>query len=189
MGAMRRPLALALLTAAALLTAWLPAAAAAQEPSPPSAAEASGPGEAPQAQAGPQVTIEAVEIAAPEGTKLGRESLARLTVKLANHGAKTASVLAFTVEVAGMELPVYRNQVFLKPIPPGESVELALYNFWTGESGRPAPADGKLVVDVTLREARWVEVTEEEGTEVWTPGEPVAGLPVSASATVALAGS
>lgn len=178
---------LALLAAAALLAPWLPAAAAAQD-DPPAASE-EGAAEAPQPLVKPLLTIESVEVGAPEGKQLGPESLARLTVKLANHGKETASVLAFTVEVAEQELPVYRNQVFLKPVPPGEPVELALYNFWTGETGRPAPADGKLTVEVTLREARWVEVTQEEDTEVWTPGDPVAGLPVSASVTVALSGS
>jgi len=173
---------LTLLAAAVLLTSWLPGAAAQETPA-PSSDEASA--DAPK----PMVTIASVEVAAPAGKTLGPDTLARLTVKLANRGTRTASVLAFTVEVAGHELPVYGNQVFLKPIPPGEPVELQLYNFWTSETGRPAPADGKMKVEVTLREARWVEVTQEEDTEVWTPKEPVEGLPVSASTTVALSGS
>jgi len=173
---------LVLSAAALLLTSWL-AGAAAGEDAPPPADDAAA--EAPK----PMVTIEAVEVTAPEGKKLGPDTLARLTVKLANRGTRTASVLAFTVQVAGHELPVYTNQVFLKPIPPGDPVELPLYNFWTSETGRPAPADGKMKVEVTLREARWVEVSQEDDTEVWTPKEAVEGLPVSASTTVTLSGS
>jgi hypothetical protein len=71
-------------------------------------------------------------------------------------------------------------------------VELALYNFWTGETGRPAPADGKLSVEVSLREAKWMErsVEQAEGeppVDVWTPTGMVEGLPVTASTVVTLA--
>ena len=67
---------------------------------------------------------------------------------------------------------------------------IALYNFWTSESGRPAPADGRVEVLVRLREARWVEVSEveEDGetVEVWTPVGDVAGLPQTVSVTLEL---
>lgn len=168
------------LAAAALLLAALPPATHAQEPASPSS-------EAPAERPASLLTLEAVEVRGPEGQALGPESLARLTVKLANRGERTASALVFTVRVAGSELPVYRNQVFLKAVPAGGTAELPLYNFWTGETGRPAPTSGKLEVEVTLREARWVEVKDEEGVEVWTPVGPVEGLPVAASTVVTLA--
>lgn len=167
----------AALALAVLLT--VPAfAVSAQEEAPPPEAEA------PE----PLLSLEAVTVEGPPtGAPLGLESLARLTVSIANRGEEIASSLVFTVTVAGRELPVYRNQVFLKAIPPGGTTELALYNFWTGETGRPAPADGKLPVEVTLTEARWTEVSEDDdGVEVWTPLGPVVGLPVSASTVVTL---
>lgn len=163
-----------LLTVPLLLA--LPASAARAQDETPDAPE----------EAKPLVTIESVEVRPPEGRSLGPETLARLTVKIANRGEKTASALAFTVTVAGHDLPVYDRQVFLKSIPAGETTELALYNFWTGETGRPAPAGGKLEVEVTLREARWMEVSEEDGAEVWTPVGEVEDLPSSASTTVQL---
>lgn len=164
-----------LLLLALLLTSPLAPHARAQDEAP----------DAPE-DAKPLLTLESVEVRPPEGRSLGPETLARLTVQIVNRGEKTASALAFTVTVAGHELPVYARQVFLKSVPAGETTELALYNFWTSETGRPAPADGKLEVEVTLREARWMEVSEEEGAEVWTPVGEVAGLPSSASTTVQL---
>ncbi|MYJ26893.1 MAG: hypothetical protein F4080_15525 [Holophagales bacterium] len=85
---------------------------------------------------------------------------------------------------------MYENQLFLQVIEAGESEQIALYNFWTSESGRPAPADGRVEVLVRLREARWVEVSEveEDGetVEVWTPVGDVAGLPQTVSVTLEL---
>ena len=133
------------------------------------------------------LALETVRIEVPvPGEPPGPESLVRLTVAIANRGERIASALVFRVEVAGQELPVYRNQVFLKAIPPGGTTELRLYNFWTGETGRSAPADGKLAVVVTLEEASWMEVADEEGVEVWKPLGAVEGLPVTASTVVAL---
>ena len=136
----------------------------------------------------PLLTLAGVKVEGPvPGEAPGPESLVRLTVEIANRGEEIASALVFTVTVAGQPLPVYEKQVFLKAIPPGGTTELRLYNFWTGETGRPAPADGKLPVEVTLTEARWMDVsTDEEGVEVWKPLGEVEGLPVSASTVVAL---
>lgn len=163
------------------LIPWPTAVAASDQAEPPPPA-----GEASAETPKPLLTLESVEVRGPEGRPLGPDALARLTVKLANRGEKIASALVFTVEVEGQELPVYRNQVFLKAIPPGETIELPLYNFWTSETGRAAPADGELDVAVTLREARWMEHSEEEGAEVWTPVGEVEGLPASASTVVKL---
>lgn len=163
-------------TIAVLLT--LPALAVrAQEVAPPET-------EAPA----PLLTLAGVEVEGPTpGEAPGPESLVRLTVEIANRGEEIASALVFTVTVAGQPLPVYEKQVFLKAIPPGGTTELRLYNFWTGETGRPAPADGKLPVEVTLTEARWMDIsTDDEGVEVWKPLGEVEGLPASASTMVTL---
>lgn len=169
---MRRPSLIAL----AVLLTFAPALAA-QEEAPPEA-------EAPK----PLLTLEGVRVEGPPtGEVPGPETLVRLTVEIANRSEDIASALVFTVTVAGQDLPVYENQVFLKAIPPRGSTALPLYNFWTGETGRPAPADGQLPVEVTLTEARWMEVSEdEEGVEVWKPLGYVEGLPVSASTVVEL---
>ena len=167
------------LPALAVLLIVLASALPAQDEAPPPEAAA----EAPE----PLLALEAVKVEGPPtGEAPGPETLVRLTVSIANRGEEIASALVFQVTVAGQELPVYRDQVFLKAIPPGETTELRLYNFWTGETGRPAPADGKLPVEVTLTEARWTEVVDEEGVEVWKPLGPVEGLPVSASTVVTL---
>ncbi len=135
----------------------------------------------------PEVLIERLEVDPPSP---GRETLCRLTATVRNGGGRAAYAFGFDVELNGQPLPVYEKQLFLQVIEAGESEEVALYNFWTSESGRPAPADGKLEVLVRLREARWVEVSEavEDGetVEVWTPVGEVAGLPQAVSLTLEL---
>ena len=109
-------------------------------------------------------------------------------MKIRNAGDKIASRLGFAVSLNGQDLGVYGNQIFMYPVPPGASEEIALYNFWTTESSRGMPADGKLEVRVTLREATWTTVateTDDEGEiEVWTPIGPVENLPSSHSITL-----
>lgn len=120
----------------------------------------------------------------------GPETLCRLVATIDNRGSQAVYSFGFDVELNGRALRVYEQQLFLQVIEPGESAEVALYNFWTSEQGRPAPADGKLEIVVRLREARWVEVTqvEEDGetVEVWTPVGEVAGLPQIARRTLVL---
>ena len=71
-------------------------------------------------------------------------------------------------------------------VPVARRIPISL-DFWTTETGRPAPADGKLRVTVTLRAAQWVGITtEDDGTEVWTLGEAVPGLPVTQELVVPL---
>lgn len=190
-----RPLSFSVL---ALALAFGPVPGQAQEPE--AAEPAPEAADAPPANEGSEdraeealLALEEVIVRGPvEGKAPGADTLVRLSVRIANRGEQIASALAFTVEVAEQELPVYTNQVFLKPIPPGETVELALYNFWTGETGRPAPADGKLAVEVALREAKWMNRSVEEGAEgeppveVWTPTGTVENLPVTASTVVTL---
>lgn len=142
--------------------------------------------EKPAAPASP-LAIEAIEI---EPKEPGADTLCRLRVKVRNDGPRHASSLAFAVTVGGHPLSVYRNQLFMYALAPGASTEVRLYNFWTTETGRPAPADGKLAVEVALTEARWLKIgTDAEGVEVWEPLEPVPGLPVRKSLTLALKGA
>ncbi|MYA08982.1 MAG: hypothetical protein F4060_13820 [Holophagales bacterium] len=135
----------------------------------------------------PEVVFTGFEVtpAAP-----GPETLCRLVATIDNRASRAVYSFGFDVELNGRALPVYEQQLFLQVIEAGESAEVALYNFWTSEQGRPAPADGKLEVVVRLREARWVEVTdvEEDGetVEVWTPVGDVDGLPQTASRTLEL---
>lgn len=116
------------------------------------------------------------------------DTLCRLRVRLTNAGDEIASRLAFAVSLNGQDLAVYGNQIFMVPIEPGTTQEVSLYNFWTTETSRPMPADGKMRVEVTLKEAAWTRVSEEadeEGPiEVWSPVGPVEDLPSSASITV-----
>lgn len=129
------------------------------------------------------LTVEAIEVKPPNP---GPDTLCQLRVRVKNAGPRQTSALAFEVRVGGQELPVYRKQLYLQTIAPGATGEVRLFNFWTSETGRPAPADGKLKVEVALKEARWVEVKQEGGAEVWRPGGPVEGLPALATLTVAL---
>jgi hypothetical protein len=114
----------------------------------------------------------------------GTDTLCELRVDVANEGDRIASQLGFTVEVNGQELPVYRNQLFMQRLDPGKTASVRLYNFWTSETSRPAPKDGKYRIEVTLREAKWYEIATQEGVEDWTPLSAVPGLPVTASLTV-----
>ncbi len=129
----------------------------------------------------PQVTIEQVEIdpAAPAA-----DTLCKLKVTLKNHGSEVASQLDFKVSINGTELPVYRNQLFMYPLEPGKAAELKLYNFWSTETSRPMPPDGKLTVEVSLVGAQWTKISMEDDVEVWEPLGEVPGLPHSRSVTL-----
>ncbi|HVS01469.1 MAG TPA: hypothetical protein VMT16_01755 [Thermoanaerobaculia bacterium] len=153
-----------------LLGAGLLAAAslAAQAPAEPAAPAAASP-----------LQLVAVSVTPPAP---GPDTLCQLRVTLRNDGDRQISQLAFAVAVNGHDLPVYGNQLFMDAIPPGGEAEVRLYNFWSTETGRPAPADGKYRVEVTLREAHWYRIEMEEDVEVWTPLGEVPGLPVRAAA-------
>ena len=139
------------------------------------------------AQDEPEVVLSGIDVtpAAP-----GPETLCKLTATISNAGSRAVYSFGFDVEVDGHSLPVYEKQLFLQVIEAGESEEVALFNFWTSETGRPAPADGRLDVLVRLREARWVDVSEveEDGetVEVWTPVGEVPGLPQTVERTLEL---
>ncbi|HEV8629351.1 MAG TPA: hypothetical protein VGV61_03470 [Thermoanaerobaculia bacterium] len=138
------------------------------------------PGGAAERPAAAPIAITAVTVtpAAPAA-----DTLCQLRVELDNHGDRVISQLAFTVKVNGQELPVYRRQLFMQRVDPGRRTQLRLYNFWSSETGRPAPADGKYKVEVSLVEAQWFRIGMEDGVEVWTPLGPVPGLPVNGVAT------
>lgn len=137
-----------------------------------------------EGETAPQVTVEAVIV---EPDNPGPDTLCRLKVKLRNAHDQVASQLGFTVAINGRALPVYANQLFYYPLEPGGTTEMPLYNFWTTETSRPAPADGKLSITVTLDEAEWMGISVgEDGVETWKPLGAVAGLPSSASITLKL---
>ena len=133
----------------------------------------------------PLVTITEVTV---EPESPAADTLCRLRVRLRNTGEQIASRFAFAVSLNGQDLGVYRNQVFMYPVPPGTTEEISLYNFWTTETSRAMPADGKLRVEVTLKEAVWtrseMETDEKGEIEVWTPQGPVENLPTSAAVTL-----
>jgi hypothetical protein len=143
-------------------------------------AAAALPAEAPS----PPLTLEAVKIepAAPRP-----DTLCHLTVTLKNAGAQRASSLEFKVKVNGQEVAAYQKRLFLTPVEPGATRDLRLFNFWSTETGRPAPINGKLNVEITLGRAAWVQKTSRDGAEVWTPAGEVPGLPVSKSVTLPMA--
>lgn len=128
------------------------------------------------------LAVEAVRVTAAgddPDRPITADTLCRLRVAIRNDGDRPASHLDFVVTVNGRELAIYDKHTFHYPLPPGEVTEVPLYNFWTTESGRPAPGDGKYRVEVALTRARW----HEAGDEVTVLGE-VPGLPRKASTVV-----
>ncbi len=138
-----------------------------------------------EAEATPQVTLETIIVDPPAPAV---DTLCRLNVSIKNTGEETVSQFGFTVKIDDVELPVYINQLFMYPVEPGETTEIPLYNFWSTETSRPAPADGKLRVEVTLREAEWKKIEMEGDTEVWTPIGAVEGLPSTQQLTLEMSG-
>jgi hypothetical protein len=131
----------------------------------------------------PGLTLESVKV---DPASPGPDTLCKLSVTVKNAGAKTASALGFRVKVDGKELAVYKNELFFRPVAAGGTTEIKLHNFWSSETGRPFPTGGRMTVEVTLAEARWMDVKTENGAEVWTPVGAVEGLPVSKSVTLTL---
>lgn len=170
-----RTLAARALTFALAASLLAPAASHATEPQKPGRETGKEP---------PPVTLEAVRA---EPTRPGG-GLWRLAVEVRNAGSRPASAFAFQVRIGGRELPVYRDQVFLHPVAPGAKETIPLYNFWVEETGRPAPGDGRLEVEVTLREAGWIEIEKKDEAEAWKPGGPVEGLPVAKTVVLSLPG-
>lgn len=136
-----------------------------------------------QDKARPVLTLEAVQV---EPAAPGPDTLCRLRIKVRNAGTRRASAFELTVKVNGKELPAYKNRLYLDPVEPGATEEIRLFNFWSTEGSRPAPADGKLTVEVTLDRASWVNRETKDGAEVWSPLGPVEGLPATKSVTLTM---
>jgi hypothetical protein len=134
-------------------------------------------------QADSQIGITAVSV---DPAKPKAETLCTLRVDLENKGDQVASQLEFKVEINAANLPVYDNQVFMVPVPSGKTTEIKLYNFWSTETSRQWPEDGRLNIEVTLVAAQWMNISETDGIEVWEPLGPVEGLPVSQKASISL---
>jgi hypothetical protein len=156
-----------------LLLATLALAAEQAQPAAP-------PAETAKATAASPLALTAVRVTPPNP---GPDTLCQLRVEIRNGGDRVASQLAFAVKVNGQELPVYRNQLFMQRLDPGKTSTVHLYNFWSSETNRPAPADGKHRVEVTLAAARWYTVATKDAVEEWTPQGDVPGLPTTATAT------
>ncbi len=123
-----------------------------------------------------------------EPSQPGTDTLCKLRVSVKNGSARMVSSLRFEVRLNGQPLTVYRNQAFLEKLAPGAEQTVQLYNFWTTETGRPAPADGRLTVEIRLVSARHLSHSKDaQGNDVWQLEEAVAGLPVTATKVVALA--
>ena len=129
----------------------------------------------------PALTLESVKV---EPASPGPDTLCSLSVTVRNSGSRRASALELSVKVNGKELPVYKDRLFLNAVEPGATREVRLLKLWSTEAGRPAPADGKLKVEVTLAGAAWMDREIKDGAEVWTLAGPAEGLPVTKSVTL-----
>ncbi len=129
------------------------------------------------------VVLEALEIDPP---KPARETLCKPRIRVRNNGDKAVTSFLFGVRLDGQELSIYKNHVFFYTIAGGEVSDVDLYNFWTTEAGRPTPRNGQLRMEVTLKEARWVEIKRDgDRTEYKLLGS-VEGLPTSISRVIPL---
>lgn len=137
-------------------------------------------------KASPPLSIEAVKV---EPASPAPDTLCRLSVTIRNAGPRKASAFEIGVRINGQDLPAYKSRAYLQPVEPGAAGEIRLFNFWSTETGRPAPKDGKLAVEVTLARASWVEKETRDGADVWTPAGAVEGLPVSKTITLTMAKS
>lgn len=113
--------------------------------------------------------------------------LCHLGVGVRNAGERPVSALELTVTVNGKPLPAYRDRVFFTAVEPGATRPLRLFNFWSTEAGRQAPADGKLTIEVALVHASWMQRETRDGATVWTPAGAVPGLPSARTVTLTLA--
>jgi hypothetical protein len=94
------------------------------------------------------------------------DTLYQLRVRIRNNGSEPASDLSFQVSVSGQRLAPYLNHNFRTDLPPGKETDVQLYNFWSSETGRPFPADSRLVVEVRLTGARWMGAGDKKPSDV-----------------------
>ncbi len=121
-----------------------------------------------------------------EPERPAEETLCKLSIEVSNSSEGAASYLAFEVRLNGEPLAVYENQLFVQQIAPQSSTTVDLFNFWSTDSDRLPPTDGKITIEVLLLEAQWARIEIENGVEIWTPTGSVAGLPVSSRRTLHL---
>ena len=124
----------------------------------------------------PPLSVEAIVVTPPTP---GADTLCKLRVVIKNSGEQPTSAFGFQVKINGQALPVYEKQRYLDPIDPGETKEIALFNFWSSETDRPFAKDGSVTVEVALTEARWVAKRMEGEVPVWTMKDLIPGLPVA----------
>ena len=74
--------------------------------------------------------------------------------------------------INGQRLASYVNHVFHTTLEPGKDLDLPLYNFWSSEAGRPYPGDGRLVLEVRVIEARWLDPQSKNPTGPVDPVPP-----------------
>jgi hypothetical protein len=122
------------------------------------------------------LTIVAVNVEPPNP---GPDTLCKLQVRIRNGGKAPASDLSFRVTVNNQRLASYVNHTFRVALAPGRDTEVPLYNFWSSETGRAYPPDGRLVVEVRLIGGRWVA---ESGSKTSTGA--VEPLPAPLSVTL-----
>jgi CARDB protein len=111
----------------------------------------------------------------------GPDTLCKLRVRLRNSGTASASNLSFQVTVNGKLLGNFINHTFMSTLDAGKETEVALFNFWSSEYSRPYPGDGRLIIEVRLMGARWVDARSPNTA---TPGGPVQPLPAPFSVTL-----
>ncbi len=128
----------------------------------------------------PLLVLEALDI---NPANPGPKTLCKLRVRIRNKGGQAATSFLFRVHINGQSLPIYKNYMYLQTIAPGTDGEIQLFNFWTTESARPIPKDGRLEVEVFLQEARWVDVKKEGNVTQYRLQGNVPNLPISLSVT------
>jgi hypothetical protein len=121
------------------------------------------------------ITVSPEKPIGPEGISAG--TLCNLKVKLRNRGNHKASTFGFGVRINGLGTTADDKMLYMQVVDPGTTGEIALSNFYSTEPGGPLPKDGKVTVEVTLKQAQWVESKKEGNTEVSTPLGEVKGLP------------
>ena len=78
-------------------------------------------------------------------------------MRLRNSGTQSASELSFQVTVNGKRLGNFINHTFRSTLDSGRDTDVPLFNFWSSEYGRPYPPDARLVIEVRLIGARWID--------------------------------
>jgi len=134
----------------------------------------------------PLVRVEEV-VVTPTGkgdtqpTGLAPGTLCSLRVKLRNAGTQKASSFGFIVRINGKQESTYDKILYVQAIDPGTTGKVTLNNFYSPE---PQVKDGKVAVEVTLREARWMEIKKEGEAQTWVPTGDVKDLPSSKSISI-----